>query len=297
VDPFSLLSIGIIALGLGLAVGKRYPLAQTLVLIDLAVFLICAIAAWDHPYLLSPVELDLGVRPSSLGDPASWYTVITHMFVHADIMHVLFNMLFLFLVGVPLEERIGRRAFALCFFVPGLLALALEVLVRGLASPVLILGASGAISGTMGALLYLYPRDEIPMFLGPLFLPRVPVWLSVGAWFAVQVVNVLTLPSGVASGGTAYSAHIGGFVAGMALASLLPRAGPKEEGTVDLSELATTDELRELKARIEGESEPEVRKAWLEHFVERASCPACGSRPSLEGNRIKCACGWEKRVR
>ena len=64
-DPFSLLSMGIIAMGLGLAYGKRYPLAQTLVLIDLAVFLVCAIAAWDHPYLLSPVELELGLNPSS----------------------------------------------------------------------------------------------------------------------------------------------------------------------------------------------------------------------------------------
>ena len=297
-DPYSLVSIALILSGLLLAYFRKYPLAQTLVLINLSVFLMSAISAWDLPfYLLSPVESDLGLRPSSLGDISSWYTIFTHMFAHADIMHVLFNMLFLFLVGVPLEERVGRRRFALCFFIPGLLALSLEVMVRGVDSGILILGASGAISGVMGALLFLYPKDEIPMFLGPIFLPRVPVWLSVGAWFAVQVVTVLTLPSGISSGGVAYAAHIGGFVSGMAVAFLLPSERRSVEEPIDLSELATTDELKELQRRIESENEPEVRRAWLERFAERAVCPSCGSRPKLEGNRIKCACGWEKRVR
>jgi len=298
VDVYSLISVALIISGLLLAYLKRFPLAHSLVLINLMVFLISTLSAWNLPfYYLSPVEADLGLRPSSLVDISSWYTVFTHMFVHADIMHVLFNMLFLFLVGVPLEERVGRRRFAFCFFIPGLLALSLEVMVRGIDSSILILGASGAISGVMGALLFLYPKDEIPMFLGPIFLPRVPVWLSVGAWFAIQVVTVFTLPSGISSGGVAYSAHIGGFVSGMAVAFLLPSEERSEEATIDLSELATNDELKELQRRIEEETEPEVRMAWLERFVQRSTCPVCGSRPRLEGNRIKCACGWEKRVR
>jgi membrane associated rhomboid family serine protease len=297
VETYGLVCLVLIIGGLLLAYVRRYPLAHSLVLINLAVFTVSALSSWGNPYGLSPVELSLGLRPSALDDPANWLTVLTHMFAHADIMHVLFNMLFLFLVGVPLEERVGRRNFALCFFIPGLLALGLEVLVRGIDSNVLILGASGAISGVMGALLYLYPRDEIPMFLGPLFLPRVPVWISVGAWFAIQVVTVLTLPSGIASGGVAYGAHLGGFVAGLAVAFLLPGAREEAEVAIDLGDLANTDELRELLKRIEGESEPAVRNAWLERFVERSTCPSCGSRPVLEGNRIKCACGWEKRAR
>lgn len=297
-DAYSLIGIGIIIAALLLAYLKRYPLAQMLVLINLGMFLLSTISAWDSPYYLSEVQRELGFRPYYVGEPGQWFTAFTHMFVHADLMHVLFNMVFLMLIGVPLEERIGRRNFALCFFVPGLLALALEATVRGFDSGILILGASGAVAGTMGALLFLYPKDEIPMFLGFIFLPRVPVWLSVGAWFAIQAVSAFTLPSGIASGGVAYAAHIGGFVVGMAVAFLLPgerESGPNEEA--DLRDLATTDELREVLARIEGETEPDVRRVWLERFVERSTCPVCGSRPRLEGNRIKCACGWERSVR
>ncbi len=297
-DPYSLIGIGLIAAVLLLAYLRRYPLAQVLVLINLGMFLLSTIAAWNSPYYLSEVQRDLGFRPYYVGEPEHWFTIFTHMFVHADLMHVLFNMVFLMLIGVPLEERIGRRNFALCFFVPGLLALSLEATIRGFDSGILILGASGAVAGAMGALLYLYPKDEIPMFLGFIFLPRVPVWISGGAWFAIQAVSAFTLPSGIASGTVAYGAHIGGFVAGMAVAFLLPgerEIDPKDE--VDLQDLAVTDELREILIRIEGETEPDVRRAWLERFVERSTCPVCGSRPRLEGNRIKCACGWERSVR
>lgn len=297
-ELYGLIGTGVILAGLLLAYLKRYPLAQVLVLINLGMFLLSTIAGWGSPYYLSEVQRELGFRPYYVTESEQWFTGLTHMFVHADLMHVLFNMLFLMLIGVPLEERIGRRNFALCFFIPGLLALALEATVRGFGSDILILGASGAVAGTMGALLYLYPKDEIPMFLGFIFLPRVPVWISVGAWFAIQAVSAFTLPSGIASGGVAYAAHIGGFVSGMAIAFLLPGKKEVDPGeVVELGDLATTDELREVLKRIEGETEPDVRRAWLEKFAERSKCPVCGSRPSLEGNRIKCACGWERSVR
>ncbi len=297
-DTYSLFGIGIIIAALLLAYLRRYPLAQVLVLINLGLFLLSTIADWGSPFYLSDLQRELAFQPRFVGEPFSWYTVLTHMFVHADLMHVLFNMVFLMLIGVPLEERIGRRNFAICFFVPGLLALILEATVRSGDPNILILGASGAVAGTMGALLFLYPKDEIPMFLGFIFLPRVPVWISVGAWFAIQAVSAFTLPSGIASGGIAYAAHIGGFVAGMGVAFLLPgerESDPDDE--VDLEGLATTDELRKIKERIETETEPDVRRAWLERFVERSVCPSCGNRPKLEGNRIKCACGWERSVR
>lgn len=297
-DLYSLFGIAVIISALLLAHLRRYPLAQVLVLINLGMFLLSTIAAWGSPYYLSDVQRELAFQPRYFGEPGQWFTALTHMFVHADLMHVLFNMVFLMLIGVPLEERIGRRNFALCFFIPGLLALVLEAAVRSADPGILILGASGAVAGAMGALLFLYPKDEIPMFLGFIFLPRVPVWISVGAWFAIQAVSAFTLPSGIASGGVAYAAHIGGFVAGMAVAFLLPGEVKSDtDDEVDLDGLATTDELRDIKARIEKETEPDVRRAWLERFVERSTCPSCGSRPVLQGNRIKCACGWERSVR
>ncbi|MCX6650104.1 MAG: rhomboid family intramembrane serine protease [Methanomassiliicoccales archaeon] len=298
VDLFSLLSLAVIVLGLVIAYYKKYPLAQSLVLINLMVFLLTIMASWDTSGL-SPVQTDLGFRPIYLEEPAHLFTIFTQMFVHGSLTHVLFNMLFLFLIGLPLEERVGRKAFALCYFVPGLIALVLETAIRGADSDILMLGASGAISGVMGALLFLYPKDEIPMFLGPIFLPKVPVWLSVGAWFAIQVVTLFTLPSGLASGSVAYGAHIGGFVAGMAMTQFLPteRKTSSAPAAANLSDLATTEELKQMQLRIESESEPQVRMAWLEHFAGKAKCPECGSDLTLEGNRIKCACGWERTVR
>ena len=300
-DVLSIVSISLVIGGLALVYYKRYPLAHSLVLINLAVFMLTILSAsWgESSSFLPSVETDLGFRPTYVDQVDRYYTVLTSMFTHASLMHVLFNMIFLYLVGVALEERVGRKAFAIFYFTTGIAALLMESLFRGLDSTVLILGASGAISGVMGALLYLYPKDEIPMFLGFFLLPRVPVWLSVGAWFAIQVVSVLTLTSGVSSGGIAYVAHISGFVAGMALAQFLPVVGKEKKGAprTDLSELATTDELKGLWQRIDGESEPQVRQAWIEHFASKARCPVCGGTLILEGNRIKCACGWEKTVR
>jgi len=299
VDLLSQISIGTIFLGLALCYRRKYPLAHSLVLINLAVFMLTVISAWGQPsYLLSPVQEELGFRPIYFGELDHIYTIFTQMFVHGGLLHILFNMLFLFLIGVPLEERVGRKAFAACYFIPGLMALVLESSVQGFDSEILMLGASGAISGAMGAILLLYPKDEIPMFLGPIFLPRVPVWLSVGAWFGIQLFSIFTLPDGVASGGVAYFAHIGGFVAGMAVAQMLPGKRRSAEAPPEkLEDMTTTEELRGIVHRIEEESEPQVRQAWLEHFASKATCPECGGRLELEGNRIKCACGWERKVR
>ena len=298
-DAFSLISVALIIGGLAIVYYRKYPLAHSLVLINLVVFMLTILSAsWGESSYLPSVERYLGFRPTYVDDIGQYYTVLTSMFAHASLMHVLFNMIFLYLVGVALEERVGRKAFAIFYFATGVAALLMESLFRGFDSTVLILGASGAISGVMGALLYLYPKDEIPMFLGFFLLPRVPVWISVGAWFAIQVVSVMTL-TGVSSGGTAYAAHISGFVAGMALAQFIPREGKEKKDAphTDLSELATTEELKGLWERIHDENEPEVRRAWTEHFVSKAKCPECGGSLRLEGNRIKCACGWEKTVR
>ncbi|MCG7844689.1 MAG: rhomboid family intramembrane serine protease, partial [Methanomassiliicoccales archaeon] len=126
-DLLSLVCVGLIVGGLVLVYRRGYPLAQSLVLINLALFMLSIISAWGQPsYLLSPIQRELGFRPVYIGELENLFTVFTHMFVHSGLLHVLFNMLFLFLIGVPLEERVGRKAFALCFFIPGLLALFME---------------------------------------------------------------------------------------------------------------------------------------------------------------------------
>lgn len=204
-------------------------------------------------------------------------------------------MLFLYLIGTPLESRIGGKRFAAVYFTAGIVGVLAESLAQW-GSGVLIVGASGAISGAMGAMLILYPRDEIAFFLGPIFLPRIPVWIGVGSWFGLQV--FLAFWDG---GAVAYTAHLGGFLAGIALAYIGGMDTEKKEvrrvDVDELSSLVTTPELKQILDKVEGETEEGVRRAWLEHFAERAVCPSCGSHMMLEGNKIKCECGYSAKVK
>jgi membrane associated rhomboid family serine protease len=143
--------------------------------------------------------------------------LITSQFLHADLLHLGFNMLFLWVFGNNVEDRLGRIRFLPFFLLCGALAgLAQSLADPG--SPVPLIGASGAISGILGAYLVLYPRVGVWTVVLPLFfLPfRLPAWLWLGIFFALQF---LYLGDAATSGGgnVAYMAHIGGFVAGVAL--------------------------------------------------------------------------------
>jgi len=289
-DIFSIVSILVIAATLVLGMMKRFTLTYLLIMGNLVIYFI-TILSFTGFFMISPVQLDLGFRPIYLISGDNVYTLFTHMFVHSTILHVIVNMLFLFLVGAQLETRIGKGKFAAIYVIAGLSGVLIESLVQW-GSGVLIIGASGAISGAMGAMILLYPRDETPMFLGPLFLPRVPVWMSVGSWFVIQVAMVF-----LDSGPVAYSAHIGGFLAGMVVAQLVPAKKTLTEATslnVDsLEPLATTPQLRNALQMMRDEKEGDVRRAWLEYFAKKAKCPKCGSTMTLKGDRLRCTCSYE----
>ena len=295
VEPASLLVIVIIAATLGLAFLKRFELTPLLVLGNLAIFFVMLFTdQWA-------VFRDLAFQPVDLQNGTALYTMFTSMFVHYNFAHVIGNMLFLFFLGSPLESRIGKRRFAAVYFSAGILGSLLAalyfILINGDLS-ILMLGASGAISGAVGTLLVLYPRDEIPMFLGPLFLPRVPVWLAAFSWFILDVLLVfMTSPS------VSWQAHLGGFMAGMAAGLLLGRraeeARIREEAPRDYSKLealATTPQLRSALDRIRDEGHSDVRKVWLEYFAEHATCPQCGGKMKYRKDRFVCQCGKEVEI-
>jgi len=115
----------------------------------------------------------------------------------------------------------------------------------------------------------------------------------VGSWFGIQLFLVFADRTGM----VAYTAHIGGFLTGMAIAQLIrveraPKRG--EEHTVDeLDALATTPELRNALEMMRGEEHDDIRRAWMDYFADRATCPRCGSRMKLGGNMIRCECGFK----
>lgn len=172
-----------------------------------------------HPVTGQQVEIP-GLQPT----PGSVYlTLITSMFMHGGIAHLLGNMLFLWIFGDNLEDRLGHIKYLIFYLLTGIIASLAHVFSTvafasdpsGLLVP--SLGASGAISGVLGGYLLLFPQRRVRAFLFN-FLTEVPAWVAVGMWFAFQLISGLgILGGGSQQGGVAYAAHIGGFIAGLVL--------------------------------------------------------------------------------
>jgi membrane associated rhomboid family serine protease len=151
-------------------------------------------------------------------DQASWYTTVTSMFLHGGWLHLIGNMWFLWVFGNNIEDSMGHSRFLAFYLLTGLAAASAQMVVNP-ASPIPMVGASGAVSGVMGAYVVLYPRVRVHMliFLG-FFITTIGVraWLMLGYWFLLQIVG--GIPA-IASegGGVAFWAHAGGFVAGASL--------------------------------------------------------------------------------
>jgi membrane associated rhomboid family serine protease len=149
-------------------------------------------------------------------------TLVTSMFLHGGWGHLLGNMLYLWIFANNIEDRLGHVRFALFYLAVGLAAAAAQILPDP-ASPVPMIGASGAISGVLGAYMLLFPHARVLVLipLGFMFLHRIrAVWL-LGIWFAMQILSASF--GSATAGGVAWWAHIGGFIAGFVLALPLRR--------------------------------------------------------------------------
>jgi len=149
--------------------------------------------------------------------------VFTAMFVHAGWLHVLGNMLFLWVFGDNVEDILGHGKFLLLYLACGFAAAMAQVAMDP-SSRVPMVGASGAIAGVMGAYLLKFPRSRVVMlfFLLFIFTFDVPAWLMLVYWFALQIFGGFGSITEASQGGTAFFAHVGGFVTGMVLIHLLP---------------------------------------------------------------------------
>ncbi len=148
----------------------------------------------------------------------NWFTVFSSMFLHGGWLHLLGNMWFLWVFGNNVEDSMGKMRFVLFYLATGVAAVVAQAAVNP-SSAIPMVGASGAISGVMGAYIVLYPKVRVHMvvFLG-IFITRiaVPAVAMLGYWFFLQILGgVPALRS--ESGGVAFWAHAGGFVAGMLL--------------------------------------------------------------------------------
>jgi membrane associated rhomboid family serine protease len=162
-----------------------------------------------------------GLQPTPI---PVFLTLITSMFMHGGLAHIFGNMLFLWIFGDNIEDRLGHFRYLIFYLVCGVLAGLAHVFATAIfagenAASLLVpsLGASGAISGVLGGYILLFPTKRVTVLLS-WFITQVPAFVAIGLWFVFQLISGLgVLGSGSQQGGVAYAAHIGGFVAGLAL--------------------------------------------------------------------------------
>jgi membrane associated rhomboid family serine protease len=212
---------------------RRFPFVNyALILINIAVFIAelaygdCFQAAYSVvPYAITHGQ-SLAISGCPYGEPSPVYvTLITAMFLHANLLHIAGNMLYLWIFGDNVEDRLGHFWYLIFYLFCGLVANATQIFADP-NSQLLNLGASGAIAGVLGAYLVFYPgaRVRTLIYFGFFFaVTRLSAFIVIGLWFILQLVNSFASlnPGDVSSGGVAYFAHVGGFVAGLIIALLV----------------------------------------------------------------------------
>jgi membrane associated rhomboid family serine protease len=154
-------------------------------------------------------------------------TLFTSMFMHAGWLHLGGNMLYLWIFGDNVEDRFGHIQFIIFYLLCGLAATFAQLAVSS-GSDIPNLGASGAIAGVLGAYILLFPKGKVRVLLGQR-ITQVPALLAIGIWIGLQLFSGIgSIESAGKTGGVAYMAHIGGFVAGFLLTFLFRRIGKSQ---------------------------------------------------------------------
>jgi len=208
-----------------------------LIAANVGVFLLLQAATGDNPFtygwsavpleittgvdLIGSVPVDIGgtqfLVPQEPGPEPIYLTLLSSMFMHGGWLHLGGNMLFLWIFGDNVEHRAGPIIFLAVYIATGVVG-SLAQIWSDPSSPIPTLGASGAISGVLGAYIVLFPRNRVTAFVFRVLL-RVPAAIAIGMWIALQLLYGFADSAGV--GGVAYLAHIGGFSAGVAAGFVL----------------------------------------------------------------------------
>ncbi len=215
--------------------------SRTFPIVNVAIIVICSLI-WLYEWQLSgrilltirgeinALEIfirEYGLTPSLVLEKP--YTLITHMFLHGSWFHIIGNMWFLWVFGDNVEDRIGKLKYIFFYIACGLGAATAQILISLIfgGGHVPMVGASGAVSGVLGAYMRMFPHARvlalIPVFFFMTFT-EIPALVFIGLWFLIQLINgIITLPM-VGLGGVAWWAHIGGFVVGyLLIGKMLPK--------------------------------------------------------------------------
>ncbi|MCY4300177.1 MAG: rhomboid family intramembrane serine protease [Aestuariivita sp.] len=196
--------------------GRTPYVTYALIALNILIFLLYQPIASDEEALWR-IYATWGFIPRDISEGTGYIKLVTSMFIHGGYSHLIGNMLFLFIFGDNIEDEMGHLPFLLFYLATGIIAGLTQVL-SAPNSTIPTLGASGAVAGVMGSYLLLYPKARIDIFLIIIIFFRIisiQAWVVLGLWLIFQFIGGLGVPSG--SGGIAYWAHAGGFVAGLFL--------------------------------------------------------------------------------
>lgn len=242
--------------------------------------------------LFPSLVIKLAFSPSYLYEPSKLYTLLTSMFLHSTrhIDHILMNMLGLFFIGLPFENEIGAKKFLAVYFISGICA---SLAFSFLGGEGLLIGASGAIFGILGAFAASYPFKKVvvplPVFI--ILFIRIPVIILALLYAGFETFyTFLGITDGIA-----HTAHLGGFVAGVFLSPFIKVKVHMEKISMDgIEELLTDENQRKIFKKAMEADEEEIRDAWLSYLAKRLRCPKCGGEIEIR-NGIYCKkCGYRK---
>jgi membrane associated rhomboid family serine protease len=203
---------------------RTYPVVNTLLILSNVIVFLYQLTLPPHQYqafVMANATIPSHIRGVLLGHgslEAAFLPIFTSMFLHSGFMHIAGNMLFLWIFGDNVEDYFGHFPYLLFYLVCGI-GSGLTHIIFNFHSPLPALGASGAISGVMGAYILLYPRARVLTLVFVFFIP-IPAFIILGYWFLLQFLAGVSSVGAAATGGVAWWAHIGGFLLGMVITGL-----------------------------------------------------------------------------
>jgi membrane associated rhomboid family serine protease len=203
---------------------RTYPVVNTLLILTNVIVFLYEFTLTPHQY--QAFEMANATIPSHIRGVLSGHgsveaallPIFTSMFLHSGFMHIAGNMLFLWIFGDNVEDYFGHIPYLLFYLVCGI-GSGLTHILFNFHSSLPALGASGAISGVMGAYIILYPRARVLTLVFIFFIP-IPAFIILGYWFLLQFLAGVSTVGAAATGGVAWWAHIGGFLLGMVITGL-----------------------------------------------------------------------------
>jgi membrane associated rhomboid family serine protease len=295
-----------------LAIWRKMSFTAATVIANVIIFAIYFIPGGAGGPIYYDVVRTLGFNNQEMASGEALYTLYTHMYIHADFFHVIFNMFLFYIMGIHFEHRVGFKWMAIVYWTTGILGGGVLNGILTISTNTTGIGASAAISGVIGTFAIMYPRDRVPMVLIFIILPRVQVAFGALVFILFQSFMMFFAVSIHPSLGTiSYTAHLAGVMVGVVIGFILLKKGVEapQPGASLSRRLDRLDyeKLRPLLRKpaneqrldsIIGEDIPEVKEVLLEDLISRLRCPECDSIMMMKGALVRCEkCEWRLDLR